>query len=491
MTDKVVLIVALGDMYWTSFADFLAEQLARRGIRSVIAMESRVGEYQTFLGRHRYAADKMYYLTDYARSLEAGLPTRVASSVVMGDYLRMRMLGQDRRAMQTNWAKVGSVLTDFARHVFENESIGVVVSDQVSTALGYAFCQEAEERCIQYFGLSGSRLPGRYVIARSVRSEASRVKEIYEAIVNGASPMTEAELAWACDYLAHVDRYVPDYMRSPRLNSISLKKFMNRRYLRNVVGSILYELMERTDRRNIYLKAPPLRGVTNAMLRNVMRPIRAASARRFFLRNPLEAVQAEDYFVFPIHYQPEASTVIGSPFYSDQENVITNLAFSLPPGVKLIVKEHVSNVGFMRKQFYRRLSALPNVVLAHQEVNIKELIRGSRGVVTLTSTAGFEALLLDKPVFYFGDVFYTFHPLAVRLGDWASATQLLRDERARLSYDNRAFIVAYRRYTAEGRLNFDDRDFGITDDICSRIMTALATDPAEVSHGSSSLARMG
>lgn len=45
---------------------------------------------------------------------------------------------------------------------------------------------------------------------------------------------------------------------------------------------------------------------------------------------------------------------------------------------------------------------------------MKSLIGDSCGVVTISSTAGYEAVIM-KIVFLFGDVFYENHPLCIKL----------------------------------------------------------------------------
>jgi hypothetical protein len=54
-------------------------------------------------------------------------------------------------------------------------------------------------------------------------------------------------------------------------------------------------------------------------------------------------IAGEQYVLYPIHFQPEASTLVQAPYYLDQAALIEDISKSLPVGYQLHVKEHVSN----------------------------------------------------------------------------------------------------------------------------------------------------
>ena len=55
---------------------------------------------------------------------------------------------------------------------------------------------------------------------------------------------------------------------------------------------------------------------------------------------------------------------------------------------------------------YKRIMAIPNVKLIHPDVNVRDLIKQSAGVCTITGTMGWEALVYGKPAVTFGRPFY-------------------------------------------------------------------------------------
>lgn len=114
----------------------------------------------------------------------------------------------------------------------------------------------------------------------------------------------------------------------------------------------------------------------------------------------------EDYAFFPLHYEPEIATLLLAPNWTDQINLIKQIAQSLPLHFKLYVKEHPSMVGYRTRAYYRELKKIPNVKLINPDIISIEIIKNAKLLTTITGTAGWEATLLKKPVITFGDIFY-------------------------------------------------------------------------------------
>ena len=115
---------------------------------------------------------------------------------------------------------------------------------------------------------------------------------------------------------------------------------------------------------------------------------------------------SDKYVLFPLHFQPEASTLIHGKWYVDQATLIENLSRSIPITHKLYVKEHSSGYGNRRFKFYKRIKRLPNVKLIGPHENNFKLIKNCSLLATITGSSGWEALLFQKPVITFGNMFY-------------------------------------------------------------------------------------
>lgn len=153
-------------------------------------------------------------------------------------------------------------------------------------------------------------------------------------------------------------------------------------------------------------------GVTRSkvLIIKIMYDIKRILRKRFIDKNASKTITHEEKFVFfPLQVEPERTVGFDAPYYSDQLNVIKNVARSLPVDMKLYVKEHF-NMKFRswRKiQFYKEILNLPNVQLIHPLVDPNEILEKCMMVITINSTAGLEAAFHGKPSIIFSDTTYS------------------------------------------------------------------------------------
>jgi hypothetical protein len=117
--------------------------------------------------------------------------------------------------------------------------------------------------------------------------------------------------------------------------------------------------------------------------------------------------RTEPFFFFPLQFEPEMSLAAQSRGWSDQLEVIRLLHDSLPVDRRLYVKEHPNMPpGARPARFYREVARLPRVRLLDRRVSSYTVVPYAEAVLTITSTAGWEALMFDRPVALFGRAFY-------------------------------------------------------------------------------------
>ena len=114
----------------------------------------------------------------------------------------------------------------------------------------------------------------------------------------------------------------------------------------------------------------------------------------------------KNYVYYPLHVDPEASTMVLSPLYTNQLFVIETLLKTIPNDHFLYVKEHKPMIGIRHKSFYKKIKKFPRVRLISPFNDQFELIKNSKFVTTITGTVGLEALLLKVPVILFGSANY-------------------------------------------------------------------------------------
>ena len=134
-------------------------------------------------------------------------------------------------------------------------------------------------------------------------------------------------------------------------------------------------------------------------------PLREYSQRKELkkiARTSLEDIQGKDFIFFPLHIEPEAALQIISPEFLSQRSAILSLARELPAGKLLAVKEAFGMVGRRPMGFYKELLEHKNVVLLRVEELGLDCIKHSKGVATISGTAGLEACVIGRPVITFG-----------------------------------------------------------------------------------------
>lgn len=333
--------------------------------------------------------------------------------------------------------------------VIDKYQIDLVVYENISNSLAYMAYFACRTQGAAYCGITSSRLPGFFSVDSGVTYERQRlISELSKEI-----SATDFENKMVTEYFENIDSAVPDGLTEASLHTVNLlEKYFKVEKFRILVLAIYYSLKKDA---NSYLLGDPLSAVYRQFYRSVHRFINIKRISRYFT----EPVSGQNYFLYPLHFHPESSTSVKCPEYMDELSVIRNISFYLPKGYLLYVKDHPSASGYPREAFYRELSMIPGVRLLHPKFNAKQLIRGSKGVITQTGTAGLEALMLQKPVIAFGEIFYSCHKGCILFTSWE---QFKRDINEIISGDleinseyNRLFLTAYLRTKYKGTLTFN------------------------------------
>ena len=107
----------------------------------------------------------------------------------------------------------------------------------------------------------------------------------------------------------------------------------------------------------------------------------------------------EKIIFFPLHQEQERALLLSAPFFTNQIETIKHVVKSMPVGYNLYVKEHplMKFRGWRDISDYQEIMNLPSVKMIHPEVNSLELIKDCKLVISINSTAGFEAAFYNKP----------------------------------------------------------------------------------------------
>ncbi|ELN9420462.1 MULTISPECIES: hypothetical protein [Enterobacter] len=355
---------------------------------------------------------------------------------IYSDYDRDNYYHSVYSAGSNFWGHVSKNLYSFFENIFSRQKFDFIFYENVSNGLAYTANQVAEKYGVKYLGLTASRLPGKSLFS-------SLDDSLSQAIFNMIDTMpelSEEKRVEISKYIANIQYIQPDYMKNNGLSSVNfMSKILKKRDLTFISETIRQTIVGK----NVLFQ------VGNPLLKSFH--MNSREVKRWFCVKKIKNLFNEDltsqpFYLYPLHYHPESSTSILAKFY-DEYNLIRNLAFSLPHGTFLVVKDHISATGYEGFEFYKKILKLPNVKLANPKLNSKELIKEALGVFTLTSTVGYEAVLMNKPVVVFGDVFYMRHPLVHQCkgyGDILNAIQHIeQNQSADYNEYNIRFVGAY------------------------------------------------
>jgi hypothetical protein len=131
----------------------------------------------------------------------------------------------------------------------------------------------------------------------------------------------------------------------------------------------------------------------------------------FFNYNRIEDFNDFEVVLYPLHYEPEASLLYLSEFFSNQAALIENILKCLKTNQVLVVKEHPQQPGMLLTKKYRNLYRNNSGLyyLPHS-ISSYDIIKKSDLIITLTSHLGWEAMILGKPVYLLGKMFYDKFP---------------------------------------------------------------------------------
>lgn len=123
----------------------------------------------------------------------------------------------------------------------------------------------------------------------------------------------------------------------------------------------------------------------------------------------------EPFVFYPLQVRKDSQLLLHSPIWgNDHAAVIAALAHELAqlqPPRKLVVKFHPQEDRLAQIRNDALIRQFPDVTFVCN-IPATELIQRARFVVTINSSVGFEAILLDKPLVTLGDSFYAVPALA-------------------------------------------------------------------------------
>lgn len=189
----------------------------------------------------------------------------------------------------------------------------------------------------------------------------------------------------------------------------------------NLVGIISYIKKNQKLNKNIHFYKVD---IVTKVKANLFRFIRHRRIAKFLASQPMNLPKNRIVFL-PMHFQPEASTLINGVWHANQISLIENLSKALPLGYTLIVKEHPRGRGMRPLWQYRHIASLHNVQFC--DLSSKEILQRADAVITISGSIGLEALAMKKPVVMLGRTFHSFNSVYYRADNMEQLTAVLQN----------------------------------------------------------------
>ncbi|SDD79108.1 hypothetical protein [Sporomusa acidovorans] len=176
----------------------------------------------------------------------------------------------------------------------------------------------------------------------------------------------------------------------------------------------------------------------------------------------------ENYIFVPFQVHDDTQVLLFSPRIMTMEQLLKYVCHAVEQfnqkttvPLRIVVKEHPSDYSRVDYTELRRQYRECNVVFANDYLT-EDLIKQSKGVITLNSSVGIEALLYHKPVITLGNAFYNIPGLVTNVTDPNTLAEYLDviDKPVNINLINKFLYYLRYMYLTEGSWrNPDERHF--------------------------------
>ncbi len=149
---------------------------------------------------------------------------------------------------------------------------------------------------------------------------------------------------------------------------------------------------------------------------------------------------SNNFFLVLLHIQPEVTPDTTATFFSNQYELIRQIALRLPYKSVVYVKLHPNGLGSTPISMLKKITALPNTQLLNLDISANDAIQKSNGVITIAGTGSFEAALHGRKSAVFNTVYFSEYPGISKLNTYSDLDNFLRSKKIDSEYDNKKVI---------------------------------------------------
>lgn len=320
----------------------------------------------------------------------------------------------------------------------DKEKPDVLVFSVIAGMGAYLLHEIAVKKGIQPVAILPGYTKNKTIISKRY-DRFTEVEEIAKQIIaGGAGPK---RLEKASDFLRDFRNMPHPYYEGVNIKKLAVGRTGHFNFLKpkniirfiKVYGKELYDYAAKTDR-NDYTYINPLYSLYDRAKRKIRNLIGVEDLYDAFSPNV-------DFAYYPLQMEPEISTLLHAPFHQNQLVLVRQISRSIPVHFVLYVKEHPQMVPFRPRAYYKELKKIPNVKLLAPSITSFEITPKAKLVLAITSTAGWEALLMGKPVITFGDQFYNAISMVKKCEQPDRLPYLVKDRLEKFNFDERELLA--------------------------------------------------
>ena len=280
--------------------------------------------------------------------------------------------------------------------LLEKEKPDLIFSPATASAPTLALVKVAEYLNIKFRMLNATRFKNYYILDKSPYLDAPMIKEQFDKALSDNTIIKDYINNAKIELQEFREKYTPpEYLTYYSSVSVKYPKI-------NDTLSLIYRtLQKRTPEALVY--PYPFSRLKREWTKYYYCLKYKIYSKFFSSVNDLKNIS---YIYYPLHHDPECSTMILAPEYTNQLALIERLSNSIPFDTILAVKEHITMIGNRPSGFYEKIKSYPNVKLISPFVDGRKMIKNARLTVVITGTAAFEAFLLKKPALCLGKIHY-------------------------------------------------------------------------------------
>lgn len=300
----------------------------------------------------------------------------------------------------------------FIKQILDTEKPSFFINEEVAMFSAFLFLKVCKKHDCKYLAFS---VPRNFTYDKFLFTQ-DEYSHYYELDWHfNQNDITESEIKNASDILDDIRKKgtKPEYMKVQ-----GKKPTMHLAYFIAPLKALFYLIFEKPDKFDYVIRKK-----SSTQLNGMKYYIRYLLQKKYY-KKPNDN---QKFLLFPLHFQPEASTLTRATDFENQINTIEILAKNLPGDYILYVKEHYARIGHRNTSFYKSLLKYSNVRLIDPWIDSHSLIQKSDGVIVLTSTIGWEALIYKKPVFILGNVFYETFPYSIKVENIFNLSSLIKE----------------------------------------------------------------